>query len=97
MKLNQQYGQESPLSVQRGAVHEYLGMTVDYSQKGKVTFRMNDFIARLLEEAPDDMSGTAITPAAGHLFQTSPDTNKLDARSSSHGCKAAISMQASST
>ncbi len=42
VKLNQRYGRESPLSVQRGAVHEYLGMTVDYSQKGKVTFRMDD-------------------------------------------------------
>ncbi len=30
MKLNQRYGGESPLSVQRGGAHEYLGMTVDY-------------------------------------------------------------------
>lgn len=29
---------EAPLIVIRGKVHEYLGMTIDYSVKGKATF-----------------------------------------------------------
>ena len=30
-KLEQQFGNESPITVTRGAVHDYLGMTIDYS------------------------------------------------------------------
>ena len=68
-KLNAKYGKEAPLTVQRGKVHEYLGMTIDYSIPGKVQFRMDDYIKRLLEEAPEDMKGVAATPAANHLFK----------------------------
>ena len=52
-------------------------MTIDYSIPGKVSFRMDDYVDRLLEEAPDDMTGTVSTPAANYLFQTNPDANKL--------------------
>jgi hypothetical protein len=35
-------GNEDPLSIHRGEVHDYLGMTLDFSSKGKVIFRMVD-------------------------------------------------------
>jgi hypothetical protein len=60
-KLNQKYGKEAPLTVNRGKTHEYLGMTIDFSVSGKVKFKMNDYVENLLDEAPDDMSGTAST------------------------------------
>jgi hypothetical protein len=44
-------------------------MTIDYSEPGKVKFKMDDYVERLLLECPDDMNGTAVTPAADHLFK----------------------------
>ena len=34
-KLNDKFGQESPLTTCRGKVLEYLGMKIDYRQKGR--------------------------------------------------------------
>jgi len=68
--------------VQRGQIHEYLGMTLDYTTKGKVTFKMDDYISRLMAEVPEDMNGTATTPAANYLFQTNPDAKKLNKQTS---------------
>ena len=35
-KLDDRYGsEETPLSIQRGKIHDYLGMTLDYSVPGK--------------------------------------------------------------
>jgi hypothetical protein len=35
-KLNGVYGKEAPLVVTRGKVHDYFGMTLDYSVDGKI-------------------------------------------------------------
>ena len=40
-KLNERYGKEAPLVVNRGKVHDYLGMTIDYSTPGKAIIRMD--------------------------------------------------------
>ena len=77
-KLNAKYGQETPLTIHRGLVHEYLGMTIDYSVEGKVIFTMPDYIKKLLEECPTDMDGTAVSPAANHLFDVNENAEKLD-------------------
>jgi hypothetical protein len=66
--LNQCYGQLKPLTVTRGKLHEYLGIQLDYSVLGKVAIRMQDYIRKVIEEAPDDMDGTTATPAAYNLF-----------------------------
>jgi hypothetical protein len=72
--LNDRYGTESPLTVTRGTIHEYLGMTIDFSIKGKVMIKMDDYVDGLLEEAREDMSGTATSPASDHLFEV----NRVD-------------------
>jgi hypothetical protein len=46
-------------------------MTLDYSCPGKVTIWMDDYVKDILDEAPDEMDGTAATPAAEHLFTAS--------------------------
>jgi hypothetical protein len=33
--INEEFGKEAPITVKRGKVHDYLGMTLDYSKKGK--------------------------------------------------------------
>ena len=77
-QLDECYGKESPLVVTRGGVHEYLGMTMDFSMTGKVILSMPEYITTLLKEIPSDLlKGTSTTPAAGHLFTTNPDAEKL--------------------
>jgi hypothetical protein len=77
-KINKKYGQQTPIVIHRGKVHDYLGMTIDYSEEGKVKFTMPDFVDGILEEAPMDMDGIAVTPAAGDLFTVREDSDALD-------------------
>jgi len=76
--INERFGKETPVSINRGRVHDYLGMTIDYSEDGKVKFKMDDFVEQLLEEGPEDMDGSAATPAANYLFQVNKNGKKLD-------------------
>ena len=77
-QLNERYGKESPLVVTRGRVHEYLGMKMDFSTTGKVILSMPEYITTLVKEIPSDLlKGVSTTPAAGHLFVTNPDAEKL--------------------
>ena len=77
-KLNGRYGKESPLVITRGRVHEYLGMKMDFSTPGQVILSMPEYINTLIKEIPSDLlKGASTTPAAGHLFTTNPDAQKL--------------------
>ena len=66
----------APLLTNRGPVHDYLGMTLDFSMKGKVQVTMINYIHDMLAELPADMDSVASTPAADHLFQVNPWTWK---------------------
>ncbi len=74
--LSKRYGKEAPLTFTRGKVHDYLGMTLDYTQAGKVAIRMDDYTQDIVGEARDDMAGVANTPAGDHLF-TINDTPEM--------------------
>jgi hypothetical protein len=63
-----EFGTAAPLTVHRGKLHAYLGMTLDFSIPKKIKVLMNDYIDKVLLDLPDDMSGTAPTPAANYLF-----------------------------
>jgi hypothetical protein len=78
VQLSKKYRQETPLTVHHGKVHDYLGMTIDYSEDGKVRFSMIDYIDGLLDEAPEDMAGTAVTPTANDLFTMQEDATQID-------------------
>jgi hypothetical protein len=66
-------------SQHQGQVHDYLGMVIHYSPaEGKVKFSMPDYIKGLLDEAPKDMDGVAVTPAANDLFIMGDDAELLD-------------------
>lgn len=78
-RLQEKYGKEVPLSVTRGHVHDYLGMTIDFSRSGKVVFSMLKYIENTILEAPEGiMKKAATTPAANHLFDTDESATKLD-------------------
>jgi hypothetical protein len=68
-QLEKVFGQEAPLTTTRGKYHEYLGMHLDSSKKGKVTVEMTKFVTDLISQVPADMSGLANTPASSHLLQ----------------------------
>ena len=77
-KLNAKYGQKILLTIHWGLVQEYLGMTIDYSEEGKVKFQMPDYVEGILDEAPDDMDGNAVTLAPLNLYTIRDDVEKLD-------------------
>ena len=76
-KLTRKYGNKKGLSVQQGRKHEYLGMTIEYTDDRKVKFTMNDYIDGLLNEMTEDMKGVAVTPAASHLNEVNDNAEKL--------------------
>ena len=68
--LNDKYGHHGEVKATRGDVHDYLGMTFDWSDPGKVKVDMIDYMTNMVEEFPDKLqpSDTAPTPAAENLF-----------------------------
>ena len=67
-KLNVKYGELQPLTVTRGNEHVYLGMEIDYGVPGAVQIKMLEYTKEILADVPDDMNGTALTPAGDKLF-----------------------------
>ena len=67
--LNKLYGGHGEVKATRGLKHDYLGMTLDFSQPGKVVVDMVDYINNMVNEfdnfTPDD---TAATPAGVELL-----------------------------
>ena len=75
--MEKEFGLDAPLSVSQGPVQEYLGMTLDFSERGWVVVKMSDYVKRMLNDAPDSMDGKAATPAAAHLFKVNTEDPKL--------------------
>jgi len=48
--LNRKYGGYGAVKATRGHKHDYLGMTFDFSQAGKVVIDMRDYVANMLDE-----------------------------------------------
>jgi len=76
-QLNSKFWKESPLTTTCGKVLEYLGMTLDYTTKGRVKISRYKYIKKLLSELPSDMNGTTKTPTAVDLFDVNKDAKKL--------------------
>ena len=79
-ELNAVFGKEKKLEETKGDVHEYLGLTIDYSMPGNVVFSMFDYLEDIIVEAPLDLKvgPKHKTPASGKLFhvdKTSPLLN----------------------
>ena len=77
-QIEARFGKEAPLTVTRGPVHEYLGMTIDFSRPGMVQFHMKAFIDDLIAETPSELlKGMAASPGGQHLFTVNEDCPKL--------------------
>ena len=75
--MEKEFGQDTSLSVSRGPVQEYLGMTLDFSERGRVVVKMSNSVKNILNDAPALMDGKAATPAAAHLFKVNMENPKL--------------------
>jgi hypothetical protein len=50
--LNKMYGSVAEVKATRGKIHEYLGMTFDFSEKGKVKIDMIDYMKAMVNDFP---------------------------------------------
>jgi hypothetical protein len=68
--LNKLYGNHGKVAVTRGDIHDYLGMTFDFSVKGKVIIDMIDYMESMVDDFSTKFkpNETAPTPAPEDLF-----------------------------
>ncbi len=68
--VNKMYGGYRKVNTTRGNVHDYLGMTIDFSKKGEVMIDMMDYMESMVDDFPTKfkLTDTAPTPAAEDLF-----------------------------
>jgi hypothetical protein len=76
-KINDEFGKESPLTITRGKIHDYMGMTLDYYKQGKVKIKMLDYVDKMLTDLPAEMDGKAPSPTANQLFTVNDDKIKV--------------------
>ena len=78
--LNKEYGQLGDVKSSRGAIHEYLGMTLDYAIKGEVKVDMVDYVKKMVTEFPrEDLQGPRVSsPASKNLFKVDKRSPKLN-------------------
>jgi hypothetical protein len=68
------------MTVSRGKIHKYLGMTLDYSVQGKVKITMLDYVDEILaafDKAEPKGVGTKTSAAPDSLFKVDEDCKKL--------------------
>ena len=67
------------MKLNRGMIHEYLGMTLDYSNRGEVKITMYNYIRDIITDFKqyDPSNKNSRTLAANHLFKVRDDQKKL--------------------
>ena len=56
------------ITINRGDVHDYLGMDLDYSKKGTVRVSMIKYASKILKDFPEEITSTRTSPATDRLF-----------------------------
>jgi hypothetical protein len=69
------YGED--MRVSRGKRHDYLGMDLDFTVKGEVQVTMIPFLKGVITDFPEEITGTATSPAAAHLFDVRADEDRV--------------------
>ena len=76
--LRSEFGQEDELTENTGLVHEYLGITIDYSIAGKVIFTMFDYLEGVVVEAAEDLKNSrSYYPGNDQLMKVDYDSPSL--------------------
>eukprot|EP00804_Cyclotella_cryptica_P029637 CCRYP_019028-RA/>CCRYP_019028-RA protein AED:0.31 eAED:0.31 QI:0/-1/0/1/-1/1/1/0/180 len=63
------------ISVSRGKKHTYLGMQLEYTNKGKCLVTMEKYTGDVINRFPEVIKGTAATPASDHIFKVRNSKN----------------------
>ena len=83
------FGQVQENWPKKGDIHEYLGLTINFSGKynpdepnktGQVVFTMFDYIEDIVASAPSDMRGIALDPTKSKLFDVHKTVPSLNSR-----------------
>ena len=78
-KLQQEYSSQEGITVIRGKIHEYLGVTLDFRVKLEVHFSQYEFLKKLFNSLPKSMKvGIKYTAAPEYLFKTTYNSCLLD-------------------
>ena len=77
-KIEEKFGK---MSQTEGDDQEFLGMSIKYTEDGKVKVRMDKHIQKAMDEFEEPITRTAATPANSHLFKTrsSPELSEQKA------------------
>ena len=69
MKYN--YVNHGEMKANRGKVHEYLGITFDFTEKVKVKINMDNYVEKMINEFPmiTSKSDTSLTPAGNNILK----------------------------
>ena len=79
--LDEVYGQKDLLTMTRGKVHEYLGMTIDFRQEGSVAFTQYDAIKKFWVSLLEELKGPyRSTPAPDNLFKVDDKSLKMNSK-----------------
>lgn len=60
--LDSLYGTMDPIKVHSGNVHDFLIMTLDFQETGKVKVKMDQYVSEMINGLPQDFDGKAETP-----------------------------------
>ncbi|KAL7545710.1 hypothetical protein ACHAWF_009061 [Thalassiosira exigua] len=64
------------LRISRGAKHDYLGMEMDFSERGKVKFGMDEYTKGVYEDFPEPLRRSVETPAGERLFDVRDEKDR---------------------
>ena len=71
--LNSRFGEHGEVVSKRGMIHEYLGMTLDYTESGAIHIDMTKYVKEMINYFPIKLqqNHVASTPSNDKLFQNS--------------------------
>jgi len=71
------------VTVTRGKKHDYLAMTPDYTEDGKLRIDMRNYVKGMIEEFPVKLTGATATPWTERLMKIDKTSKKLEAERAS--------------
>ena len=66
--VGEMYGKYKAVEPTRGKNHDYLGMLVDFTEKGKGKIDMVKYVESMIEDFPTKISEISKTPASDNLL-----------------------------
>jgi len=77
--LKEKYANDNigEVKAKRGAKHNYLGMTLDYTTPGVLKIDMTEYVKSMVEEFPQKVQGRNATPWTKNLFKVDASSKQL--------------------